>query len=775
QDQQWYLTRGDNAYERENYAEAIEFYKRALQHGDNQAHPIYNLAESYRLTFQYDKAESFYNQLISLYPDKYPLAKYYLGLMLKYNGRYRESTLHLLEFINQHDSDMDYKEVVEAARVAVEGNRLAEEDKRNIRPYQLELIPEPLNSVYNDYGLSPFNDSLVYITSGRVNKRSSVDLRYGESFTDIYALEKKARNWSQIKTFDGLNTNYNDGSGMFNHNKTKYYYTSCDPRCRIYVVQQIDGSWPEPKMLNENVNIPNADNRQPSISYTGDTLYFVSNRKGGFGKNDIWMCVNSGGENWGPAINMGRVINTQADEATPKATVFPNTLLFASKGHAGFGGFDLFMGKGMSSGDTLIYNFGVPFNTSRDDLFPEMDASHFYWSSNRIESLGNFDIFYTDINSEISFLSTLSLKSGRSGSDILLTSRIGNNYMTDLSIAGSDGAVRYEDLSYRDKLLANELFRLKLSGDDFSNFKSSMTEEKYQMLLKVVNTQLSTQIEKEQSIKHYITLSENHESASFSYMGQLIDSVSQRPIPNATVVIHNKLDEKVKETLSNESGEIRLTNIPAEQGNYLMFKNFPVYVSKPLIVQEEVSFKDDFVADEKFDNIYFDYNQYSLRPEAKAALAELADYLKSNPEAQIEILGYTDNTGSDSYNLELSGKRAETALAYLHELGVDYTSLSVVPMGKSSPLASNNTPLGKQKNRRVEFNITAQYNSYVAETKTYFLSKEMGVNELARKADVSLLKILTLNNRNADDILPANTPVRLPISVNEDKINGLVN
>ncbi|QIY83914.1 OmpA family protein [Chryseobacterium sp. NEB161] len=105
--------------------------------------------------------------------------------------------------------------------------------------------------------------------------------------------------------------------------------------------------------------------------------------------------------------------------------------------------------------------------------------------------------------------------------------------------------------------------------------------------------------------------------------------------------------------------------------------------------------------------VNFDFNSSTLTPLAKTNLDKLVTVLKNNPDTNINIYGYTDSVGSDSYNLTLSSKRADAVKAYLTSKGVSSSRLFTQGMGEANPVASNDTDAGRAKNRRVEFAITA--------------------------------------------------------------------
>lgn len=109
------------------------------------------------------------------------------------------------------------------------------------------------------------------------------------------------------------------------------------------------------------------------------------------------------------------------------------------------------------------------------------------------------------------------------------------------------------------------------------------------------------------------------------------------------------------------------------------------------------------------EKIQFDFNQASIKPESHGLLDEIAGVIKANPQLRkISIEGHTDSDGSDAYNLKLSRDRAAAVMRYLTEHGVEASRLASNGFGEQKPIASNDTPEGKEKNRRVDFLITEQ-------------------------------------------------------------------
>lgn len=106
-------------------------------------------------------------------------------------------------------------------------------------------------------------------------------------------------------------------------------------------------------------------------------------------------------------------------------------------------------------------------------------------------------------------------------------------------------------------------------------------------------------------------------------------------------------------------------------------------------------------------DILFDFDSAALRPESQSTLRDLAGNLQRYPDEQVTVEGHTDNIGSDEYNLGLSERRADSVRGYLIDQGVAASHITAVGYGKSRPKASNDTPEGRQLNRRVEIHIRA--------------------------------------------------------------------
>ena len=147
-----------------------------------------------------------------------------------------------------------------------------------------------------------------------------------------------------------------------------------------------------------NINT-SANESHACISDDGLTLYFTSNREGGYGGYDIYKSEIDSKGKWGPAVNLGPEINTIFDETTPFITEDGKTLYFSSKGHFNIGGFDIFSAKKNGDSWSKPENLGFPFNTTDDDIFffPLKNGSIAYYSKYKETGYGENDIFKIQI------------------------------------------------------------------------------------------------------------------------------------------------------------------------------------------------------------------------------------------------------------------------------------------------------------------------------------------------------------------------------------------
>ncbi|RKZ34099.1 hypothetical protein DRQ33_02900 [bacterium] len=250
-----------------------------------------------------------------------------------------------------------------------------------------------LNSNHSDF--TPFimpDGRTIYFSSSRAG---------GKGGEDIYFSTIQHGYWSKPQNlYEPINTKYNEGAICLSPDGDEIYITICGRPdsyggCDLYISKKQGEFWNEPRNLGKKVNSTWWDGH-PCLSPTGDTLYFASDRFGGFGGLDIYYTYKVNGE-WVKPKNFGYPINNARDQTSPFLHIDGRTLYFSSAGHGGLGGLDvLFTRLDTVTGKWLKpQNIGPPVNTSGNDYFFSIPAAgdYIYFASDRPAGYGGFDIY----------------------------------------------------------------------------------------------------------------------------------------------------------------------------------------------------------------------------------------------------------------------------------------------------------------------------------------------------------------------------------------------
>ena len=546
---------GDKYLADEEYYLAAQEYHKAEKLKPTDHFILFQLAESYRKYQDYDDAENWYRKLCSTPDNTYPLAPFWLAMMEKTNGKYIEAEGTFSAFVKtfQPKNDED-KNKLKEAEFEYKGCVYAiEQLRRPIKQNSLTILPVPVNSKNTDYApMIFFHDSSIVITSSRADaKGTELNLATGEARSDNFRFEKIGERWVRHHNddnFDIVNTPKDDGAGELTHDQNKYYYTICDPECAIFVSKKVKGKFTKPLKLNKNINATGYWNAQPTVSPTADTMFFVSKRPGGKGQHDIWMSVNKdktgANEEWGSAMNLVN-INTPYVEITPFWDDHTNTIYFASNGHVGFGGWDIYVAKGVKR-DSIV-NLGLPFNSNRDDFYFTLGKEKGYMVSNREGGIGHDDIYSFNIHVKESEVGSIPKDSFTDAQSVASVGRIiiGDNQqpISDLPVFLKDetGQIIKEA-----KTNANGEFRFDNLPPD-KNFKITINESDPR-----IKTQIDYQVEKKPlaAIKPGFDPKSEVEGS-----GKVINKASKAGVSKVGVVITNDQGKVVKKAKTNSSGE----------------------------------------------------------------------------------------------------------------------------------------------------------------------------------------------------------------------------
>ena len=262
-------------------------------------------------------------------------------------------------------------------------------------PFISRNLGSNINSEDDEYWPSLTVDGKTIIFTRLVGANAKSGQGKAMAQEDFYTSQLVDDQWQPSEPLTSINTTSNEGAQSISSDGKLLFFTACNRNdgfgsCDIYFSRNKGGNWSEPKNAGEPVNSP-AWESQPSISANGESLFFVSNRKGGKGGMDIWKCnllgfSSYGSPLWSKAVNLGDSINTAGNENSPFIHSDSKTLYFASDYWPGLGGYDMFYSRKLNDSVwTKPQNLGYPINSYKDEQGLIVDASgiNAYYSSDR--------------------------------------------------------------------------------------------------------------------------------------------------------------------------------------------------------------------------------------------------------------------------------------------------------------------------------------------------------------------------------------------------------
>ena len=395
------LKKANSNYENFQYEDAIVTYEKVAKKGYKSVELLSKLGDSYYFQSKLKEANKWYNDLFSL--KKKLNSEYYFryAQTLKAVGNYKKADEMMEKFNKVNTSDMrailskaqlDYLEVI----------------KNNSGRYTIQNAG--INSEFSDYGASFYKNTLVFAsardTGGVFVKKHSWT---NQSYTNLYS-SLMADNGSLLepeKFSKKINSKYHESTPVFTNDGLTMYFTRNNylngkkgrdsekgVLLKLYKATKNEGEWDNVSELPFNSNQYSC--AHPALSPDEKTLYFSSNMPGSKGMSDIYKVAILSDGNFGKPINLGDKINTQARETFPFISK-NNELYFASDGHPGLGGLDVFVAQ-LNENDThgKIKNVGEPVNSNFDDFGFIIDTNSnigFFSSNRENDNLGYDDIY----------------------------------------------------------------------------------------------------------------------------------------------------------------------------------------------------------------------------------------------------------------------------------------------------------------------------------------------------------------------------------------------
>lgn len=431
----------------------------------------------------------------------------------------------------------------------------------------------------------------------------------------------------------------------------------------FYYSEFVDGRWNQAQPVGAPLNTPGNEGAQ-AISADGKLMIFTGcNRQDGYGNCDLYFSQKEG-DRWTVPQNMGKPINTSSKETQPSISSDGKTIYFASNRPGSKGGLDIY--KTTLSDDGYWgnpVNLGDSINTPYDDQSPFIhpDNQTLYFSSKGWPGMGGFDLYM----------------SRRTGDNTWTKAKnLGYPINTNFNEVGLIVNARGTTAYYSSNRLGGR------GGDDLYSFD---------LYREVRPTPVSYMKGKVFDAETLLPLSARFELIDLASAKTIMDAWSNN---DGSFLIC--LPEGKDYALNvNKKGYLFYSdNFTMTHGDFSkpFLKDVPL---KPIKVGESVVMR----------NIFFDLDSYTLKPESKIELDRLVKLLKDNSLLQIEISGYTDNTGKADHNLKLSENRAKSVAEYLVQHGIEANRLVSKGYGDTKPVAGNDSEEGRALNRRTEFKV----------------------------------------------------------------------
>lgn len=767
------LNRANDAMRDLDYMTAIVLYQQVLQNEDNGEAKM-NIAECYRKINDKENAEYWYSQVVRL-PNAKPIHRLYYGMMLQANGKCDVAKAWLNQYVKEAPDDARGQYLARACDI--------EEEllTKNKGIYVISHIP--VNSNLDDFSPMVMGNTLVFASdrtqTGPVKRTS---MWTGNPFAELYAVPFDIKgihpgdfSYGPPQKFSkDINTKFHEASVSAAPDGQTLYFTRNNfeegktgksdeglVKLKIYTAQTDgQGGW------GNEIGLPFNSNEysvaHPSLSANGQQLYFASNMPGGYGGMDLYLSELENGR-WGPPINLGPVVNTEGNEIFP--FVDPNNrLYFASNGHIGLGGLDIYYttqaGKKRDAWN-LPVNLGFPINSNHDDFGITFggDLSWGFFSSDRDNGVGRDDIYGFQksaspveiyVYDALSKLPVSGAAVANSKSGLTMTTGPDGKIAFDMRFAEcadfSAGKKGYEPTvktGCTNETTPGDITHIEIPLTKVANFvlqgivfdmTDGLPAESAKVTLtndcgkpeETITTGLDGRYKfkldkvccytvKATSDGFFAATSAGHCTKGLVKNTTLKANLDLQPYRDVEgFIVGNPEQNAGSGTDYNaatglyENADGSLANFDLGNGlvvrNGVLFDNgAPSQPSKSKSTWERGS--DGFLV-----HLYYDFDQAFLRDESRPELEKLLKTLQENPEFLVEISSHTDARGPDDYNLGLSQRRAEAVVTWLTQNGIARERLTGRGYGETKPVnhCHNDVSCSEaehQLNRRTEFRI----------------------------------------------------------------------
>lgn len=635
------------------YDEALLLYKEILKKEPDNQELNFKTGIAYLENQQEEQALVHFRKLYRLNKKYHPLLDFFMAEAYHYTASVERALMHY-KFTKQNIANKGKKDTIHLVHQEMNVPDFVELlDKRVIECHfagqyikdslliKVRNMGVAINSDEADYApVISVNDTTLLFTSRRKGNTGGKDDPFDHHpYEDIYITYKTNDKWSSPKQLSqSINTNRHDASlGFSPDGKILFLYR----KGNIYMSNlQKNGDWGKPKALKGKVN-SKFQETSFSISNDGQTIYFSSNRPGGYGGYDLYTTKKQADSTWGKPVNLGKTINTKYNEDSPFIGLDGRTLYFSSTGHSTMGKHDIFESVLVDATWSKPRNLGYPINSTGDEIcfILAADGQTAYYASDRKGGSGKLDLY-----------------TAAKPAPYLMAGLPHNliNLPKDQYIAVAKDTVEVR-LYQSPVLTIRGMIRDKDSGHPLNDAKIVLVD-----------------IETNQEMGFFENLPDTLKN---NYIGT-IDSTGRYllHVTRKGYMYHNEYMQ-VPSLIRAKEEVLNMTLKKLEQSQR-------VYVV-----------------------VFFDYKSDNIKKEHEKDLEKLVSYLISNPDANLILNGHADQTGSEQRNKQLSGDRARKVMEYLIGRDINPNRVTFKAWGEEKLIDKRDDDKGRARNRRVECEI----------------------------------------------------------------------
>ena len=702
---------------------ALDLYMKVYDKKPNDAKATYDVAFTYLMLRDYTDAEIWFKKVLDT--DKegiFKLARWYYAYSMKLNAKYAECIPVYEQFRNEYDgTEADrYKAL---ARIEIDGAKMAQSvGTKSKEELKIKNAGKEINSALMENFAYPVGRNKMIFSSLRSDtiifiEKADPRVKYVRIFSSDY--DGNAKEWGKATEFNP-NVLYKEGSHSvnptFSADMSKFYFVRAKlignvlENSKIYFASFDGTTVGEPVQLDFNNDSYTCKNPAVGKIDGKEVLFFASNMPGGKGGFDIWYAeINADGTTRQP-LNL-EAVNSVGDDSYPFYDSRDNNLYFASSGHPGFGGIDMFTSKRSKSGSWgEVTNMGPGFNTSLDEFAfiinrEGKDDCYGYFISNREgttsvpgKKTSTDDIFSVlmpercDVELAIKVFDQEKGNAPVNGAVVQLIEKSTGKVVDEQSNANGN--------NYTFMLEQGKEYEVVAKKDGWESGAKTYIDARRPALEKRFGT-----IDNPMAWEDKTTLKE---------MGLIVETYNKKtnePLGGVSVIVYGANNEILKEsTVGSNRHEFKIgrSNDVRIQARLQGFVGESKTVAKADLKNVQKLY---LTPPPIFVNVLFDYDKSDIRKGAADTLDMIATILKDHPDMVVEVRGHTDAHGSNTYNDQLSQNRSNSAMDYLTKKGIEKSRMIPKGFGENEPVAPNENPDGKdnpegrQLNRRVEFKI----------------------------------------------------------------------